>query len=482
MHYETVIGLEVHAQLNTKSKIFCSCPTDFGAEPNSQVCPVCMGMPGVLPVLNCAAVEYIVKMGLATNCHIAPYSIFARKNYFYPDLPKGYQISQFENPICENGFIEFEAGDQVKRIRLLRLHLEEDAGKSVHAENWVPKGETLVDLNRCGVPLIEIVSQPDLRSPLEAYLYLTELKKIIEYLDISDCNMEEGSLRCDANISLRPRGENRLGVKTEVKNLNSFKNVEKALQFEVERQTRLLEAEKPVIQQTLLWNADQSCAIPMRSKEEADDYRYFPEPDLVPLNINSDWVNQLNKQIPELPMVKKTRFIKDYNIPEYDADVLVASRSLADFFEKTLSFFNNAKAVSNFIMGEVLRYLSDKKTDLESTNLTPAILAELVNLVEQGTINLKVAKTIFPEVADAGSSPEEIVSKRQLSQISDKAELQKIVAEVIRTNPEEVAKYLAGKEQLIGFFVGQVMRETKGKGNPKVVNELLRNEMKKNHK
>ena len=268
MQYETVIGLEVHTQLNTKSKIFCSCPTEFGAEPNSQVCPVCLGMPGVLPVLNSAAVEYIVKMGLATNCFIAPYSIFARKNYFYPDLPKGYQISQFENPICENGFIEFEIDNQIKRIRLLRLHLEEDAGKSIHAENWVTKGATLVDLNRCGLPLIEIVSRPDLRSPLEAYLYLTELKKIIEYLDISDCNMEEGSLRCDANISLRPRGEITLGVKTEIKNLNSFKNVEKALQFEVKRQTRLLDKEKPVIQQTLLWDDDQNCVIPMRTKEK----------------------------------------------------------------------------------------------------------------------------------------------------------------------------------------------------------------------
>jgi aspartyl-tRNA(Asn)/glutamyl-tRNA(Gln) amidotransferase subunit B len=479
MDYETVIGLEVHAQLKTKSKIFCSCSTNFGAEANSQVCPICLGMPGVLPVLNKKVVEYAVQMGCATNCQIANHSIFARKNYFYPDSPKGYQISQFENPVCENGFVEIELHGKKKQVGLTRIHLEEDAGKSIHAEDWIPGNETMVDLNRCGTPLIEIVSEPDMRSPKEAALFLAELKRILEYLDISDCNMEEGSLRCDANISLRLKGESELGTKTELKNMNSFKNVEKALEFEVNRQQQLLENGEKVIQQTLLWNADKNIASPMRSKEEADDYRYFPEPDLVPLDIAPDWINQLKMDVPELPLQKKERFITQYKIPEYDADVLIADLKIANFFEETVKYFNNAKSVSNFIMGEVLRYLGEEKTAMESTELTQKNLADLLLLVENGTINLKVAKQIFPEVIKVGTSPEEIVKKLELGQVSDESELQKIVLEIIQSNPNEVEKYLAGNEKLIGFFVGQIMRATRGKGNPKVVNQLLKDELNK---
>ncbi|HHM23935.1 MAG TPA: Asp-tRNA(Asn)/Glu-tRNA(Gln) amidotransferase subunit GatB [Bacteroidetes bacterium] len=479
MEFETVIGLEVHAQLKTESKIFCSCSTKFGAEPNSQVCPVCLGMPGVLPVLNEKALEYAVLAGLATHCKISRHSIFARKNYFYPDLPKGYQISQYEEPLCEDGFVEIELDGERKRIGLVRIHLEEDAGKSIHAEDWVPEGETLVDLNRCGVPLIEIVSKPDIRSPREAYAYLTELKRILEYLGISDCNMEEGSLRCDANVSIRPLGSTELGTKTEVKNMNSFHGVEKALEYEVERQRRILESGGRVVQETMLWNEKEGRVIPMRSKEEAHDYRYFPEPDLVPVELDEAWIRELVERVPELPLDKKARLIREYRIPEYDAEILVSSRPLAEFFEQTCKLHSNAKAVSNFIMGEVLRYLREEKVELGQTRLTPSALAELLSLVEKGTISLNVAKNIFRDVAASGRSPEKIVQEKGLAQVSDESELRKIVGQVIEQNPKEVEKFLAGKEQIIGFFVGQVMRQTRGRANPKVVNALVRELLEK---
>lgn len=477
MEYETVIGLEVHAQLKTESKIFCSCSTNFGAEPNSQVCPICLGMPGVLPVLNKKTVEYAIKIGCATNCQISNHSIFARKNYFYPDLPKGYQISQYENPVCENGFVAIEINGKIKHVGLIRIHLEEDAGKSIHAEDWIPAHETMVDLNRCGTPLVEIVSRPDIRSPKEASFFLSELKRILEYLEISDCNMEEGSLRCDANISLRPKGNHEFGTKTELKNMNSFKNVERALEFEENRQKQLLENGEKVIQQTLLWNADENIAVPMRTKEEADDYRYFPEPDLVPLDISSDWIGSIKKEIPELPLKKKERFQQEYKIPEYDADVLIADFHLANFFEKTVKYFDDAKSVSNFIMGEVLHFLGEEKTTIELTKLTPENLSELLRLVDEGKINLKISKTILPEVMKFGTSPEKIVKEQGLGQVSDENELQKIVQEVIDSNPTEVEKYLTGKDKLFGFFVGQIMRATRGKGNPQIVNQLLKDKL-----
>ena len=477
MEFETVIGLEVHAQLSTKSKIFCSCSTEFGAPPNTHVCPVCMGMPGVLPVLNEKAVDYAIRMGLATHCTIAEHSIFARKNYFYPDLPKGYQISQYEEPICEHGYVDIEWDGQTKRIGITRIHMEEDAGKSVHDEEFVGTNETLVDLNRCGVPLIEIVSEPDMRSPHEAYLYLTALKQILEYLEISDCNMEEGSLRCDANVSLRPVGSREFGVKTEVKNMNSFHGVEKALEYEVERQKKILLKGGKITQQTMLWNAREGKIVPMRSKEEAHDYRYFPEPDLVPLDVDKGWVERIKAELPELPMERKKRFISQYKIPEYDATVLTASKYLADFYEGTAARYKDSKKLSNWVMGEVLRFLRDRKAEIQETALTPENLAELLQLVDAGTINVKTAKSIFNEMAETGKSPKKMVEEKGLSQVSDASELEAVVAEVLEAHPEELAKYRAGKASLMGFFMGEVMKATRGKANPKLVSQLLREKL-----
>ena len=477
MEFETVIGLEVHAQLSTKSKIFCSCSTEFGAPPNTHVCPVCMGLPGVLPVLNEKVVDYAIRMGLATHCTIAEHSIFARKNYFYPDLPKGYQISQYEKPICEHGYVDIEWDGHTKRIRITRIHMEEDAGKSVHAEEFVGANETLVDLNRCGVPLIEIVSEPDMRSPREAYLYLAALKQILEYLEISDCNMEEGSLRCDANVSLRPVGSSELGVKTEVKNMNSFHGVEKALEYEVARQRKILSKGGKVTQQTMLWNAKEGKIVPMRSKEEAHDYRYFPEPDLVPLDVDRAWVEKIAAELPELPLERKKRFVEQFQLPEYDATVLTASKQLADFYEAAAARYNDTKKLSNWVMGEVLRFLRDRKLDIQKTVLKPAHLADLLTLIDSGAINVKTAKRVFNEMAETGEAPGKIVEKKGLSQVSDASALESVVDGVISAHPDEVAKYLAGKESLIGFFMGEVMKATRGKANPKLVNQLLRQKL-----
>jgi len=477
MEYETVIGLEVHAQLSTESKIFCSCSTKFGAAPNTQVCPICLGMPGVLPVLNERAVEYAIKMGLATHCHITPRSIFARKNYFYPDLPKGYQISQYEEPLCENGYVEIEVNGQTQKIGIIRIHLEEDAGKSVHAEEWVAEDETLVDLNRCGVPLIEIVSAPDIRSPREAYLYLSALKQILEYLEISDCNMEEGSLRCDANVSIRPMGSKKFGTRTEVKNMNSFHALEKALEYEVERQKEILRRGGTIVQETLLWNARENRVVPMRSKEEAHDYRYFPEPDLVPLAIDQTWIDRIASSLPELPLARKQRFVQQYHIPAYDAEVLTSSKYLADFYEACVHLYGDAKTVSNWVMGEVLRFLREKKLEIQQSILTPEQLTELLQLIDTGTISVSIAKKIFDEMVESGQSPKVIVEKKGLVQVSDKDQLVEIVDQVIAAHPQEVQKYLNGKEGLLGFFVGQVMRASKGKANPKLVNEIVREKL-----
>ena len=477
MEYETVIGLEVHAQLSTESKIFCSCSTKFGAAPNTQVCPICLGMPGVLPVLNERAVEYAIKMGLATHCHITPRSIFARKNYFYPDLPKGYQISQYEEPLCENGYVEIEVNGQTQKIGIIRIHLEEDAGKSVHAEEWVAEDETLVDLNRCGVPLIEIVSAPDIRSPREAYLYLSALKQILEYLEISDCNMEEGSLRCDANVSIRPMGSKKFGTRTEVKNMNSFHALEKALEYEVERQKEILRQGGTIVQETLLWNARENRVVPMRSKEEAHDYRYFPEPDLVPLAIDQTWIDRIASSLPELPLARKQRFVQQYHIPAYDAEVLTSSKYLADFYEACVHLYGDAKTVSNWVMGEVLRFLREKKLEIQQSILTPEQLTELLQLIDTGTISVSIAKKIFDEMVESGQSPKVIVEKKGLVQVSDKDQLVEIVDQVIAAHPQEVQKYLNGKEGLLGFFVGQVMRASKGKANPKLVNEIVREKL-----
>ncbi|MBK7630585.1 MAG: Asp-tRNA(Asn)/Glu-tRNA(Gln) amidotransferase subunit GatB [Ignavibacteriales bacterium] len=468
--YEAVIGLEVHTQLLTNSKIFCGCSTKFGNNPNSNTCPVCLGHPGVLPVLNKKVVEFTALMGLATNCRINERSIFARKNYFYPDLPKGYQISQYEEPICENGFIEVNPKDsESKKIGITRIHIEEDAGKSIHDQS----SATLVDVNRCGVPLMEIVSEPDIRTPEEAYLYLSKIKQIVQYLGICDGNMEEGSLRCDANISVRLKGEEKFGVKTEVKNMNSFRNVERAIEFEVKRQIEMIEDGETIVQQTLLWNADANEAHPMRSKEEAHDYRYFPDPDLLPVIVDENWKSEIAKSLPELPDAKQKRFISDYSLSVYDSEILTQTKSLAEYYENVISVTDDYKTACNWVTSEVLAVINEKKIDISDFTVTPLNLGKLINLIKDGTISGKIAKDIFPVMIGSNSDPEQIVKEKNLVQISDTSEIKSIIIKIITANPAQVEEYKAGKEKVFGFFVGQVMKESKGKANPKIVNEIL---------
>jgi aspartyl-tRNA(Asn)/glutamyl-tRNA(Gln) amidotransferase subunit B len=477
--YEPVIGLEVHAQLLTESKAFCSCSTHFGSNPNSNVCPVCLGMPGVLPVLNHQVVEFLIRLGLATHCSIAPRSIFARKNYFYPDLPKGYQISQYEEPICTKGFVAIELEDGPrKNIGITRIHMEEDAGKSIHDQD----ADTLVDVNRCGVPLAEIVSEPDIRSPREAYLYLTKIRQLVTYLGICDGNMEEGSLRCDANVSVRRKGETALGTKTEVKNLNSFRFVEKALEFEIKRQIDLLENGEKVVQETLLWDAGQAVAVPMRSKEEAHDYRYFPDPDLVPVLVDDEWIRRAAKELPEDPTARRDRFIKDYKIPKYDADILTSEKSLADYFETVLESLRakteeNFKLASNWTMGDVLRVVNTEKIDIAHFSVKPGDLGEMINLIADSTISGKIAKDVFEEMLTSKESPKAIVERKGLVQMSDAGAIDHIIDDVLTRNKEQVETYLGGKAQVFGFLVGETMKATKGKANPKIVNDLLKKKL-----
>jgi aspartyl-tRNA(Asn)/glutamyl-tRNA(Gln) amidotransferase subunit B len=477
--YEPVIGLEVHAQLLTESKAFCSCSTHFGAEPNSNVCPVCLGMPGVLPVLNHQVVEFLIRMGLATHCSIAPRSIFARKNYFYPDLPKGYQISQYEEPICANGFVAIEVEDGTrKKIGITRIHMEEDAGKSIHDQD----ADTLVDVNRCGVPLAEIVSEPDIRSPREDYLYLTKIRQIVTYLEICDGNMEEGSLRCDANVSVRRKGETALGTKTEIKNLNSFRFVEKALEFEINRQIDLVESGGRVVQETLLWDSGQGVAVSMRSKEEAHDYRYFPDPDLVPVLVNDEWIQRAAAALPEDPTARRDRFIKDYKIPKYDADILTSERSLADYFEAVLESLRvktdeNFKLASNWTMGDVLRVVNTEKLDITQFPVNPENLGDMINLIADNTISGKIAKDVFEEMLKSHETPKEIVERKGLVQVSDISAIEQIIDDVLMKNKRQVETYLGGKQQVFGFLVGETMKATKGKANPKIVNDLLKKKL-----
>ncbi|MGK9477708.1 Asp-tRNA(Asn)/Glu-tRNA(Gln) amidotransferase subunit GatB [Melioribacter sp. OK-6-Me] len=472
--YEAVIGLEVHAQLLTDTKIFCGCSTKFGSAPNTNVCPVCLGQPGVLPVLNKKVVEYTVLMGLATNCTINRKSIFARKHYFYPDLPKNYQISQYEEPICEHGYITIELKDGTKKkIGITRIHMEEDAGKSIHDQDF----DTLIDLNRTGTPLMEIVSEPDIRTPEEAYLYLNKLKQILTYLGICDGNMEEGSLRCDANISVRLKGETKFGTKTEVKNMNSFRNVERALAFEIERQIDLLEDGKEIIQQTLLWDADANVAQPMRSKEEAHDYRYFPDPDLMPVVIEDKMLGELKSHMPELPDAKKNRFIEKYALPPYDAEILTSSRELADYYEKILTVTNDFKSASNWVMTEVLKVINEEKIDISRFPVSPENLGKLIELINNKTISGKIAKDVFSEMLKSNKDPETIVKEKNLVQITDFSEIESIVEKVLSENQKQVEEFLAGKEKVLGFLVGQIMRETKGKANPQIVNDILKDKL-----
>jgi aspartyl-tRNA(Asn)/glutamyl-tRNA(Gln) amidotransferase subunit B len=474
MKYEVVIGLEVHVQLSTKTKIFCQCSTEFGADANTHVCPVCLGMPGVLPVLNREVVQRAIKAGLALNCEIQSKNIFARKNYFYPDLPKGYQISQFELPICLNGHlnITMESGKE-KRIGITRIHMEEDAGKSIHGENIGDSNASYVDLNRACTPLLEIVSEPDMRSSEEAKLYLQKLKSTIEYLDISDCNMEEGSFRCDANVSIRPFGQKEFGTRTEIKNMNSFKNVQKAIDYEVKRQAKIIDNGGSIIQETRLWDVNRSVTVSMRGKEDAHDYRYFPDPDLVPLNIDEEWIEDVKKSLPELPEEKYQRLINEYKLPEYDASILTIDKSYANFFEKTVKIHNNPKAVSNWIMSEVLRVINEKLCHINETGISPEQLAKIIKMLDENQINSKAAKIIFDEIIETGKNPEDIVKEKGLSQISDTNVIEKAVKEIIEANPKEAERLKNGEKKLQGFFVGQVMKATKGKANPKLVNELL---------
>ena len=475
--WEPVIGLEVHVQLATASKIFCGCATRYGAPPNTQVCPICLGYPGALPVLTAGAVELAARAALALGCEIHPRSIFARKHYFYPDLPKGYQISQYDQPLATRGVLEIRRDDgSVKSIGITRVHLEEDAGKSTHG----PDG-TRVDFNRCGLPLIEIVSEPELASPREAYLYLTALKRALEYLEVSDCNMEEGSLRCDANVSLRPQGESRLGTKTEVKNVNSFRYVEAALTFEIERQAALLGRGEAVVHETLLWDSGRGEARPMRSKEQSHDYRYFPEPDLEPLDLDPARIEGLRSELPESPAARAERFASGYGIPAYDAGVLTATRPLADWFEAAAAAFDDPKEVSNWVMGEVLRLANERGETValspEPRPLAPAALAGLLALKAEGAISGSVAKEVLAVMVETGKGAAEIVRERGLEQVSDADALAAEVDAVIATHPDEVAAFRGGKQGLIGFFVGQVMKRTGGQANPELVNRILREKL-----
>ena len=476
MEYDPVIGLEVHAQLLTDTKIFCSCSTKFGAKPNTQVCPICLGMPGVLPVLNEKALEFAIRAALAVNCSVSESSRFARKNYFYPDLPKGYQISQYEEPLSKKGWLEIESNGTTKRIGITRIHLEEDAGKLIHENS---KKHSHVDLNRAGVPLIEIVSEPDINTPDEAVAYMKKLRSILVYLWVCDGNMEEGSLRCDANVSVRPKGTEKLGTKTEIKNVNSFKYIQKALEYEIRRHISVLEGGKEIEQETRLYDPSRKLTFPMRSKEEAHDYRYFPDPDLLPVIVDDEWVEEIRSSLPELPDQRLKRFINVLMIPAYDAGVLTASKDVADYFEDCLRFFNKPKVVSNWIMTEVLRELKSEE-DIKDFAINPQKLSELLSLIEDGTISGKLAKDIFSEMALSGKGAREIVSEKGIKQISDLDEIEKIISEVIEKNPGETSRYKAGEHKLLGFFVGQVMKLTQGKANPQLVNETLKRKLSEN--
>jgi aspartyl-tRNA(Asn)/glutamyl-tRNA(Gln) amidotransferase subunit B len=472
--YETVIGLEVHVQLLTTSKIFCGCSTHFGDPPNNNVCPVCLGLPGTLPVLNKRAVELAMRASQALHCTVHKHSRFARKNYFYPDLPKGYQISQYELPLATDGWIEIDHDGTKKRIGITRLHLEEDAAKNLHEGFSQSATKTYIDYNRCGTPLSEIVSEPDMRAPEEAHAYLTTLRQIMLYTGVSDCNMEEGSLRCDANVSVRLRGAKEFGTKVEVKNLNSFRYLQKALEFEVERHIGVLESGGRIAQETRLWHQDESRTISMRSKEKAHDYRYFPEPDLLPVHVSSAWREEVLCTLPELPDAKRTRFIGAHGLTPYDAGVLTATQSLADYFEAVTKAGASAKTAANWIQTELLRRLNDSGKEIEASPVTPAALAELLKLVESGEITASIGKKVFASMFETGRAASQIVAAEDLAQISDASAIEQAAREIIDKYPDNVAKFKSGNEGVFKFFVGQVMRATRGQANPQAVNDILR--------
>ncbi|UZJ78670.1 Asp-tRNA(Asn)/Glu-tRNA(Gln) amidotransferase subunit GatB [Fictibacillus sp. KU28468] len=472
--FETVIGLEVHVELKTNSKIFCGCSTDFGAPSNSHTCPVCLGHPGVLPVLNKQAVDFSMRAAMALNCQINREQHFDRKNYFYPDNPKAYQISQLDKPIGEHGWIEIEVNGEKKKIGITRLHLEEDAGKLTHAAD----GSSLVDLNRQGTPLMEIVSEPDIRTPEEAYAYLEKLKAIIQYTGVSDCKMEEGSLRCDANISIRPVGQKEFGTKTELKNLNSFAFVQKGLEYEEKRQEEEILGGGEILQETRRFDEKSNKTILMRVKEGSDDYRYFPDPDLVSLSVSEEWIERVRAEIPELPDARKARYVSEFGLPAYDAGVLTASIKMADFFEEGMREKADPKLLSNWLMGEVSAFLNTESKEIGETPLTPGNLAKMIKLIEDGTISSKIAKKVFKEMIENGGDPQTIVKEKGLVQISDEGAIREFVVAVLDRNPQSIEDFKNGKDKAIGFLVGQVMKETKGKANPPLVNKLIAEELK----
>lgn len=468
--YEVIIGLEVHAELSTNTKIYCNCTTEFGADPNTHCCPICTGMPGTLPVLNKKVIEYAVKMGLATNCKIANFSKQDRKNYYYPDLPKAYQISQYDLPLCENGHIDIEVDGKKKTIGITRIHIEEDAGKLIHDAYT---GDTLVDMNRCSVPLIEIVSEPDMRSAKEAVEYMQALKSILEYLDICDCKMQEGSLRCDVNLSVRPVGQKEFGTRTETKNLNSFKAIQNSIEFEIKRQIEVLENGGTIYQETRRFDDAKGEGYAMRTKEEANDYRYFPEPDLAPIVLSDEYINSIKESLPELPNVKKERYLKEYNLSLYDANILTMSIKTANYFENVVKKCNNPKMVANWIMGDFARLLNENDISIDESRIGEENLASLIDLIDKGTISSKIAKTVFEEMFNTGKEAKQIVEEKGLVQISDEGAIKEIVEKVVENNPQSIIDYKAGRDRALGFLVGQVMKESKGKANPGLVNKLL---------
>jgi len=474
MEYEVVIGLEVHVELSTRSKIYCSCATEFGGQPNTHTCPICTGMPGVLPVLNVKVVEYAIRAGLATNCHIAEFSKQDRKNYFYPDLPKAFQTSQYDIPICSNGYIDIEVEGKTKRIGITRIHIEEDAGKLIHGDD-----AALIDYNRCGVPLIEIVSEPDMRSAKEVRAYLENLKAILEYIDVSDCKMQEGSLRADVNISVRPVGQKEFGTRTEMKNLNSFKAIARAIEGEAERQIQVIKDGRVIVQQTRRWDDAKGMSFAMRNKEQAHDYRFFPEPDLMPIVIDEEWLEEIKDSLPELPQARKRRYIREFGLPDYDASILTGSKVLADFFEKAVKKASNAKVVSNWIMGELLKILKEKEMEVEQIPFPGEYLAKLVLLIEKGTISGNIAKKIFEKMFSQSKDPEVIVKEEGLEVVSDEGVLLVVVNKVLQNNLQSVTDYRKGKKKALGFLVGQAMKETKGKADPQVVNKMIKEELGK---
>ncbi|NPA41083.1 MAG: Asp-tRNA(Asn)/Glu-tRNA(Gln) amidotransferase subunit GatB [Aquificae bacterium] len=474
MEYEAVIGLEIHVQMDTQTKLFCSCKVEFGSEPNTNVCPVCLGMPGSLPVLNRKAVEYAIRASLALNCTVHEESIFARKNYFYPDLPKGYQISQYEKPIATDGYLDIDLPDgSTKRVRIRRLHIEEDAGKNIHEGS-----KSYVDLNRAGTPLMEIVTEPDLSTPEEARIFLETLRNIMRYAGVSKADMEKGQLRCDINVSIRPKGSDKLGTRTEIKNVNSFRFVQKALEYEIERQIKVVSEGGKIEQETRTFDPATGKTYTMRTKEEAEDYRYFPDPDLLPLVLDRKWIEEIKVNMPELPNQRLERLLSQYGISEYEAKIFVQHKELGDFFESAVKAYDEPKMIANWLLNDLLGLLNEKQVSIENSPVSPENLAQLVKLIKENVISTKIGKEVIKEMVETGKSASQIVEERGLKQITDEGAIREIVQEVIKNFPEEVERFRNGEEKLIGFFVGQVMKATKGKANPKLVNQILREVLK----